>query len=300
MPPPKIAKAEARLKTEATNGAQRSTLLNKVENRVHKPVPKPKPRIEFSRFPAEIQHMIWIEAIQKPACHTFKFLKRTFSSMDQTWDMFLSTHQSNLDNSAYRQWKSILYNGKYEEKVSLYFDPWKVNVSASDAFSKLANASFQTGFRRAMIDFQPLRILNPGPGGFRNAAAIDAATDLTILEFERGVNAPALHWFEHSTGRLRINILRDHVKHLKRVAVHYKRSHKNSESRGPFQCYCPSGAPLDCGLYKACPMEQACFLDCFPDLKEFYYVVEVTKKNELTWKAEYRGEICCYCLVEPR
>lgn len=289
MPPPAFGKGEARLKAQGTDGAHRSTSLNKVENRVHKPVPKPQPRIEFSKFPAEIQHMIWIEAIQKPACHTFKFVKRTISSMDGTWDMVLSTQQSNLDNSAYRRWKSILYNGRYTKVVCHNFDPWMINASASSAFTKLANASFQAGFQRAMIDFQPVRILTPGAGGFREAAAIDSATDLTILEFERGVNAPALHWFEHSTGRLQIDTVRDHVKHLKRVAVHYKKSHKHSGSRGPFQCYCPSGAPLDCVEYKACPMEQACFLDCFPDLKEFYYVVEVTKKNELTWKAKYRG-----------
>lgn len=300
MPPPAFAKAKARPKSKGTDGAQRSldSFFNKDDNRVHKPAPKPPPRIDFSRFPAEIQHMIWIEAIQKPACHTFKFVKRPDRrATGQGWDMELHVHQDNLDTSAYRQWKTMLFNRQYKIPYDI---EWRVNMKAQTASSKLANASFQTGFRRAMIDFQALEVYASYGGGRVEKAAIDTATDLTILEFERGVNAPALHWFEHSTGLLRIKDLRDHVRHLKRVAVHYKKSHKDSTSRGPFQCYCPSGADLDCGLYKACPVEQACFLDSFPNLEEFYYVVEVTKKKELEWKDDYRGQFSCFRLVESR
>lgn len=300
MPPPAFAKAEARPKSKGTDGAQRSldSFFNKDENRVHKPAPKPQPRIDFSKFPAEIQHMIWIEAIQKPACHTFKFVKRTARDIRAplgVWEMELHVHQENLDTSAYRQWKTMLFKPQY--KISRHSEP-KIKVHARSATSKLANASFQAGFRRAMIDFQVLDVYASYRGGRVEKAAIDAATDLTILEFERGVNAPALHWFEHSTKRLLIGKLRDQLRHLKRVAVHYKRSHSNSTSRGPFQCYCPSGADLDCGSYKACPVEQACFLDSFPNLKEFYYVVEVTKKKELEWKDEYRGQFSCSRPVE--
>ncbi|KKY32747.1 hypothetical protein UCDDA912_g07283 [Diaporthe ampelina] len=169
--------------------------------------------------------------------------------------MDLRAQQINLDTSAYRQWKSMLWNRNY--KVPTITDSEESQLEGEDlhralkedpsnprksslqksrqAFSKLANVSFQAGFRRSMIDFQRIRLLTPNRRGLRHAAAIDTATDLSILEFKRGVNDPALHWFEHSTGRMRI----DHTRR------------------------------------EACPVEQACFLDCFANLKEFYYVVEV-------------------------
>lgn len=325
MPPPALAKVESQLNAQKIGGARRSTSPNMVKNRVQKSTPKPSPRIDFSKFPAEIQHMIWTEAIQKPACHTFRFIMRQTSRVNQTWDMDLHVQQINHDHSAYRQWKAMLWNGRYKladpSGITEYRkrDPDALGrllieemhpkrpdkpmvLKSQEAVSKLANVSFQAGFRRAMIDFQLINVWTPHGGGWREAAAIDVATDLTILDFERGVNAPALHWFEHSTGRLQIDNVRNNCRQLKRVAVHYKKTHKNATCRGPFQCYCsgPLGSDLNCHWYKACPVEQACFLDCFPELKEFYYVVEVTKTKELTWKRKYRGKFLLCRLFESR
>lgn len=270
MPPPGIAEIEARLEAEKTGGARRSMSLDKVEQPAPKPAPKPEDRIEFSRFPAEIQQMIWAEAIQKPACHTFKFQRSKEWRAMRAWYMHLWPQQSNRDTSAYRQWKSMLWNRGYGSS------------------RKLANISFQTGFRKSMIDFQLIGLWTRNRGGWREAAAMDVATDLSILEFERGMYTPAIHWFEHSTGQMMLDYTRRQVDQLKRVAVHYKRGHKDADSPGPFQCYCPLGSQLDCLRYKACPVEQSCFLDCFANLEEFYYVVEVMKK-ELAWKAAYKG-----------
>lgn len=310
MPPPAIARLEAGLEAQKAGDARRSMSPNKVEKRAKKPAPKQKYRVKFSRFPAEIQQMIWTEAMQKPACHTFKFAMSSERQPNRTWKMDLRAQQINLDTSAYRQWKSMLWNRNY--KVPTITDSEESQLEGEDlhralkedpsnprksslqksrqAFSKLANVSFQAGFRRSMIDFQRIRLLTPNRRGLRHAAAIDTATDLSILEFKRGVNDPALHWFEHSTGRMRIDHTRREVSQLKRVAVHYKKSHKNATRRGPFQCHCSSGSQLNCHLYKACPVEQACFLDCFANLKEFYYVVEVARTKELAWKAEYKGQ----------
>lgn len=288
MPPPAIAKAEARLKAQKIGGARHSTSPNKVVDRVQKPMPKQQPRIDFLKFPAEIQHMIWAEYFQKPACHTFKFVfQEAYAVPFHRWGMELQPLPDNYDPSAYKRWKRFIWKSHWR----LRSWPRANDKPMSRDQHFLANTSFQTGFRRAMIDFQTLEVLVSTRGIRRDSAAIDAATDLTILEFDRGVNAKALHWFEHSTGTMYMNSIRRHMRPLERVAVHYKRSHKNATSRGPFQCYCRSGSDLDCGLYKACPMEQACFLDCFPKLKEFYYVVEVTKKKELAWKDDYKGQL---------
>lgn len=293
MPPPPFANAEARMEAQKTGGTRRPESPNKVVNRAQKPTPEPKPRIDFLKFPAEIQHMIWAEAIQKRACHTFRFVfQESHWQPYNNWSMELQPLQWHHDNSVYLKWKRLLWTWHWRNYGKAGELRGGVLHSHEDDYW-LANASFQTGFRRAMIDFQVLTVLVERRGIRRDAAAIDAASDLTILEFDRGVNAPALHWFEHCTGRMYIDRLRKQMSPLERVAVHYKRSHKNSKSRGPFQCYCPSGSDLDCGLYKVCPMEQACFLDCFKKLKEFYYVVEVTKKKELAWKDDYKGELPC-------
>ncbi|KAG6355102.1 hypothetical protein INS49_004183 [Diaporthe citri] len=305
MPPPAIAKLEAGHKAQKKGGAPGSThALTKVQNRVQKSKSKPNQRIEFSRFPAEIQHMIWSEAMQKPACHTFKFARskqpphHPNTWITHTYDLWALP--SSYDPSAYRWWKSMLWNCNYKqpkpEKLKLEgldlakYKLEKANLNdirrprkSKEAFSKLANASFQTGFRRSMVDLQP--ILTHTATSNRKGAAIDVATDLVILEFERGGTADASSWFEHVDGRMEMMDIRRKTRHLKRVAVHYKKSHPGCGRRSPFQCWCPAGSPLnlDCASYKFCPMEQACFLDCFPNIEEFYYVVEVTKKKEVAW-----------------
>ncbi|KAK7696800.1 hypothetical protein SLS64_014202 [Diaporthe eres] len=338
MPPPAIAKIEAGQKAQKKGDARAaSDPLTKVQNRVQKSKPKSNHRIEFSRFPAEIQHMIWSEAMQKPACHTFKFArprKPTYNprAWDHTFDLWVLP--SNYDPSAYRQWKSVLWNGNYKlpleesEKPVKKLLPYqnrnrrsrverpkpekpklegldlvkrnieKANLDDADkpsiqkskeAWSKLANASFQAGFRWSMVDLQT--IFAHTATGDRIAAAIDAATDLVILEFERGETADPSAWFEHhDDGRMVMDDIRHKTRHLKRVAVHYKKSHPDCNRRSPFQCWCPGVSLLNCETYKFCPVEQACFLDCFANIEEFYYVMEVTKKKELDWCDQYRGK----------
>ncbi|KAG8162261.1 hypothetical protein KVR01_008026 [Diaporthe batatas] len=186
------------------------------------------------------------------------------------------------------------------------FDPrsLKKNVQKShEAFSKLANLSFQVGFRRSMR--QPKNIITPPPTGIRerargaaasdltiiefDRAVIDAATDLVILEFNRGENAPPNSWFEHTgMGRLDIDAIRRNTMDLKRVAVHYKKTHAKADKRGPFQCWCHNPGRLGCYRFKACPMEQACFLDCFANLEEFYYVIEIPGRKAADWLHTYR------------
>lgn len=239
--------------------------------------------------------MIWSEAMQKPACHTFKILrpKPLPYGPSVPWTIDLVALPKLYDPSAYRQWKSILYNGRDLEKESIKKtkDDGSLKTKAEmsyEAYSKLANGSFQAGFRSAMVDFQ--RIFVKSFGFYQNAAAIDVATDLVIIEPERGVKTPASPWFEHSTPRMLIHTIRRRMRHFKRVAVHYRKSHNDASERGPFECYCPAGAQSQCYQYKACPVEQACFLDCFENLEEFYYVVEVSRKREMPWYAAYRGK----------
>ncbi|KAI3399136.1 hypothetical protein diail_7715 [Diaporthe ilicicola] len=324
MPPPAIAKVAVDQKGLKNGGAGQPSRGSKMAgHRVQKPT-----RFErFSRFPEEIKQMIWREAVQKPSCHTFKFQRRQQPPYGpgSPWTVDLAAVPALYDPSAYRRWKPMLWNRSYQvakimksKKGFTYEEPkldrddlkkWRTEVrnlvgsketdpdeppktnakKSEEAFSKLANSSFQTGFRSAMVQFQP--IVLKSPSFYEKAAAIDVATDLVIIELERGETAPASAWFDHSTRRMQINTIRHRMRHFRRVAVHYKKSHTGAGERGPFQCYCPAGpagAQWECHEYKACPLEQACFLDCFPNLEEFYYVAEVSHKQEMAWCVAFR------------
>lgn len=324
MAPPAIAKIEAGLKAHKKGDALASP---QSPNKVTKPVKKPKLEF-FSRFPTEIQQMIWSEALQKPACHTFKLVKLKDPDSADRYELDLLPLPIHIDHSAYRFWKSLLYARKYkvselESEKALTKDSTnkpkaraartrkakaeKPELTAADrqklkiekrnlrdpdkyiarrsqeAFSKLANLSFQAGFRKSMINLEVVNLRNKR-GDWRGAA-VDTATDLVIFDFERGETAPPNSWFE----RTGIERVRDKLKPFKRVAVPYKKIHARANSRGPFQCWCPAGSPFNCKYYKVCPMEQACFLDCFTELEAFYYVVDATSKVESGWLAEYKG-----------
>lgn len=323
MAPPAIARIEAGLKGIVHGSPQTFPDPGPSTPPDEDPEPVEEPKMElFPKFPAEIQQLIWAEALAKPACHTFKFVQRKFgfhtgrnSHLNGfAWD--LAPIPSLYDPSSYRHWKSMLWCSYYKqpmdvadkkpkkkrnmgamqpkvaepilegpeleklylEKANLHNELKSAVVKSHEAFSKLAIASFQAGFRNSMVQLETVEM--DTPDGVRDAAAIDVATDLVILEFNRGENARPSAWFEHTgTGNMDIRVIRERTVQLRRVAVHWKKTHANSDKRGPFQCWCANPATLNCTSYKACPVEQACFLDCFPSLEEFYYVIEVMTVN---------------------
>lgn len=222
----------------------------------------------FPQLSAELQHMIWGEAMQKPACHTFKVHK---SRQPGPWVLNLHAIPQRYDTSAYRGWKSLLYTTQGDNE-------------------KLKNISFQTGFRRAMIKFQRIEVRVSGHD--QTAAAIDVATDLVILEFERGARIPVIGWFMHwQPLKMNINTIRHDMRHFKRVAIHYKSNHQGCTLGGPFRCYCGPGLNRGCARFKVCYYELGCFLDCFPNLEEFYFVVETKGKEQKDWAKQYRERV---------
>ncbi|KAK7739774.1 hypothetical protein SLS53_005744 [Cytospora paraplurivora] len=245
-------------------------------------LPDPKADLLFACFPAEIQQQIWVEAVQKPACHSFKVVKSDYPS-SRKWEIHLHALWPRHDPSAYRWWKSLLH---CEPK--------------NGGDDKLKNISFQTGFRHAMVNFQPI-CLRTKKHGYQLAAAINVETDLVIIDFSRGATAQPFTWFEHSTTSMDLNTIRHRMRHFKRVAIHYKASDSKAYKPGPFQCYCTSPSQLGCHRYKACCSELACFLDCFPELEEFYFVLEEPKGKAKTWTDEYKKAIRAnrYCLAQP-
>lgn len=268
MAPPGLFNIKKAVQVE-DNHAQKPA--SKVNDKVNKHLQKPAEAkgFPFSRLFPEIQHMVWAEAMQKPACHTFKVHKsRGYQATG--WEIHLHPIPKRYDPSAYRLWKSLLHSTSEDDK-------------------KLKNISFQTGFRRAMVNFQPIEVKISGQ--YQLAAAIDVGTDLVILEFERGPTSPTIGWFLHSDKAMNLNTIRNRMKHFKRVAIHYKPAHQLASKRsGPFACYCPPTYNLGCGRYKACYYELGCFLDCFENLEEFYLVVEMKGKADNDWAKQYRSK----------
>ncbi|KUI65892.1 hypothetical protein VM1G_02374 [Cytospora mali] len=280
MAPPGLFKATKGLPSKNTHSKKtpKKSLADIHEVQEPSKTPSQPKEFLFSKFPPEIQYKIWAEALEKPACHTFKIHR---SRSPGSWDIHVHAIPQRYDTSAYRRWQSLLHGGPNNNKFGK-----DAKIKDND---KLKNLSFQIGFRHAMVDFQ--RILLKISGDYQWAAAINAGTDLVIIEFERGQTAPTFSWFEHSTRNMDLAIIRHRMRNFKRVAIHYKSKHAPANKHGPFQCYCAPPMPLGCHKYKACCFELACFLDCFKNLKEFYFVVQAGDETEKAWAASYKKRV---------
>lgn len=236
-------------------------------------------RPNMNSMPAEVQQMIWAEVIRAPACHTFKVKKGAVTEEGSRWSVHLcpGSAREDLDSSAYHQWKSLL---------------------------SLHNIGFQTAFRRFIKNIQPTPLRLPRCGNskykainfYKTVAAINEEQDLVILEFERGQSLP---WFEHTNHRhgMHWQLIQSRMSHFRQVAIHYKHGHMECSHGGAFACLChTANQPHDC--YKACPLTLASFLDLFPNLQQFYFVVEQRLAYHKKFAAAYRGNVCRSCPLE--
>lgn len=245
------------------------TKLNK-DDRLVQAVPTTS--FPLGRLPAELQHMIWGYTFKRPACHTFRLDKRYLDdpTVDELavvpWDIVLKPHRKNLDNSTWRLWKDL---------------------------HSLRNISFEKAFRHVTSDIRPIELQIDAETS-RPAAAIDAATDLMIFEFKRGTECDHFAWYDHFPmlpqpvgERMEFYGIRQAFRQVKRVSIHYRAAHPSCSGVGPFLCTCPTPV-MNCKAYSCCPFEVACFLDCFPDLEEFYVIVEQRLAAEKAFAAKYR------------
>lgn len=224
--------------------------------------------LAITKFPAELQLIIWIEHIKTPACHTFKVSKtktKTETEDGVSWSLDVEALKFQHDRSAYRQWANMI----------------KMGGAAAKAFGLC---------KRIMGDFRVISvkktIIEEG------TAAMDAANDLVIFKFQRqGTERDKItfHWFEHMGPNQSMDLdkIRKGMKAYKKIALHYNHKQPGAADDGPFQCYC-DGQP--CSNYKACPHALACFLDCFPNLEEFYFIVEPSGFRNRRWVQKYRSK----------
>lgn len=241
------------------------------------PLPTPAPSLPFTCFPAEIQQGIWIEAIKGPSCHHFNLRKAGGASPQDRWVVHVHEKPKNNDASAYRHWKSLFQVRDRAFLAAFHYHNSKSNI--------------QPITLRRTIKKRPT---------YMTSAAIDVSEDLVILYLDHGPKKPATFtWFEHMDPHRRntmdIRYIQMRLEPFRKVAIHYKDGFPNACRKGPFSCYCPDTA-LNCGQYKACPRELACFLDCFKNLEAFYFVVELKTKAQQTFAAHIKSKSNVYCL----
>lgn len=224
----------------------------------------------IGRLPTELQLMIWDYVLKAPACHTFKLQKRWLRpppAIDVLWDVVLKPHQKNADNSAWRRWEEL---------------------------HSLGDTIFKMAFRQFTSTILPIE-LQVARNQIRPAAAINAATDLVIFEFQRGLGDHQFNWFEHSNlnndlpPKIELQAIRARFSHIRKVAICYKAIHPNCFQPSPLWCTCPNSLLLSCKDFNYCPHETACFLDSFPNLEEFYVIVEQRRKAEREFASPYRS-----------
>lgn len=248
-------------------------------NTTSSPVPE-RSFPDFTKLPAEIQQMIWAEHIKRLSCHHFKLSRLPFfdtSTARGQWMVELSENLRNNDPSTYRQWRSFLEVGDYGLIET---------IRRMTTHMQIHRITLQRGGR--VLDHNP-------------RAYFDAPIDLVVLDFQRGLDNDAFTWFEHSMpnwlSTMNIQGIQRRLQYFRKVAINYKARHIKSTAGGPFQCFC-STRDMQCYKFRACPLELACFLDCFQSLEEFYFIVENHKKIQDTdFTVQYKSSLssvhCC-------
>lgn len=230
--------------------------------------------LSFESMPNEIQDMIWGEANDSQAAHTFKIIK---TDAQRFGDLY--THQPGVrwalefvqlpwtrsrptDPSAYRFWNSCL-------KV------------------KTKNPTFQSHFHRTRLaKLKIIHSVHTASMKGRTRVAFVPQTDLIIIDFDRTGKHRKWHFWQHGRSSANVDraLIHGHLRDMRKVAIHYKSSHENSQHiSNPLQCLCSPGRNRDfCRPYKICAAETACFMDCFPDLEEFYLIIDLGKAKRFT------------------
>lgn len=221
------------------------------------------PHLNMDGMPTEVLQMIWGEVINAPACHTFRIKAVNHPKVRTKWAVELWV-KDGPDTSAYQRWKELLLG--------------------------LKNIGFHMAFRHFVKHVQPidLKLFNERHKVCSTTAAIDEAHDLVILEMDRG---QALPWFQHAdsySSSMDGELVRERMRHFRRVAIHYKSGQLGFAGGAAFLCLCERTIQPH-GDYNACPLTLACFLDLFQSLEQFYFVVDAKLVWHKKFASQYRG-----------
>jgi len=208
----------------------------------------------FHLFPAEIQNLIWTEAIRKPGLHFVRVKRKEPRGASRGWIFGLLAVSKGQDQSAYR------------------------------ATAELATAceGAQTAFRLATERRERVPISRVV------SSDIDAVNDVVLFEFPRRVSLGI--WNPINQIAIVTNLDRDNmmerVRGIQNVAIRYDHNQPRTNEHATclFSCYNP--AHRHDPIQTICPEELAGFLGYFPDLKRVYIVLpwgrDVTRRNQHT------------------
>ncbi|CAN8105399.1 unnamed protein product [Discula destructiva] len=249
--------------------------------------------LNMHNMPAEIQQMIWGNVVMTPACHTFQLTKDDLEDENQDED------EGAAGNLGPSQWTVDLWRGHKMQK-------WDTSAyQLLKQYHSLKNIGFETTLRRMTKSMHPLSLRITRPSGKKNqpskpyntTAAIDKDQDLVILEFDRAKEADSFFtWFQHTgnhPGGMAVAAVQERLRPFRKVAVYWKEVHKfcHAVTGVPFYCYCRGDRRTRHYQHKICPIELACFADLFPELEEFYIVIESKSSQQKHSTTEYRNKV---------
>ncbi|EAA30773.1 hypothetical protein NCU06147 [Neurospora crassa OR74A] len=220
----------------------------------------------FGRLPAEIQIMIFHEALRKPQVHFVNASRREVDPA--TWKLVLKSRNKKGDTSGYRLIENIQ-------------DVARDSPVAAEAILKSA--------------LQPL--LLPIPVRPNDWCKIDAATDLVVFEF--GVDKSGKLWLWHPRNQLvDLNPLASHIhsrrvredlKGIRKVAFVYggNKQPQAGSSESVFQCLQHHNRGH--ARQKFCPEELLGFIYQLSDIETVYFILHdrVNAKAVTNYAASY-------------
>lgn len=223
-----------------------------ITGKITKVVPQARKK-GYPGLPVEIKIMILAEEIKEHSLHYFKVQK--CEDEDRCWRIELRHLPQRQDASSYRRWNELaLVDRDSSETVSLALGP--------------AVSALKLWTNRKLRSRRRLRV------------RLRSQTDLVVLDFERGTEAPGYTWDGHTpmlhNRPMRILTIRENFEPIQLLGLPYMQRFEDcSHIRNPFCCRPFMHGPLHANL-KLCPMKVAHFLDCFPNLDAVYFIIKPT------------------------
>ncbi|KAJ4398225.1 hypothetical protein N0V85_006340 [Neurospora sp. IMI 360204] len=233
------------------------------------PPKKKKPQVVpmplFSRLPAEIQIMIFHEALRKPQIHFVKVTQDQsprFMDNDRLWSVILKPRDKSADTSGYRLFDNI-------QDVAL-FSPIAAEV-----------------IRKNILKLHRLPISKNG------SWMIDAATDLVVLEFDPDKSGSRVRlWHPRNRGyysNLDVTAIRQQLEGIRKVAVVYGENQQPDAGSSESLFKCLHHHQRKHSSRKFCPEELLGLIYQLSHIEAVYFILKhrVNVKAVIDYAASY-------------
>ena len=202
---------------------------------------------QFSKLPAELQVMIFHEALRKPQVHFIKATREQNSGEpNPTWTVALMPRDKSGDTSGFRLFDNI-------EDIALSF-PVAAEV-----------------MRKNILEPHSLPLLRDG------SWSIDAATDLVVIEFDADKSGKLRFWHPHNQGfesTPDAGDIRQQLEGIRRVAFVYGGEHQPDAQASESMFPCPNHNRRKHDGWQFCPEELLGFIYQLSHVEAIYFILK--------------------------